>query len=121
MTMTREEFVSVLKMVARDSAADGVLKNLESPPGRRPALDLVKASKWFKQLGPEDREMVRWVAAEAAHACLFGVFCVLDRVRAFSRDSAAYLDLYYVAGGTRTLLNDFKEEALHDILNAVDE
>jgi L-arabinose isomerase len=121
MTMTREEFVSVLKMVARDSAVDTVLRNLETPPGRRPAPELVKSSAWFKQLGPEDREMVRWVVAKAAHDCLFGVFCVLDGVRAFARDSEANLELYYVSGGKRVLLNDFKEQLLHDILNAVDE
>lgn len=121
MAMTREEFVSALKKVARDGAVDAVLDNLADPPGRRPAPELVEASEWFKKLGPEERERVRWVAAQAAHACLFGVFAVLDRARAFSPDTEAYLELYYVSGGKKMLLNDFEDEDLHDLLNTVDE
>jgi hypothetical protein len=113
--MTSEEFVRALKFGSSDSAADGTIKNLRQPPGRRPHAALVKLSSWFNQLSSEDQACVAQVARESAEAALFGVFCVLDGVRVIEdTPDKGDLELYFIKNGNRTLINDPRQEPLHD-------
>ncbi|MDQ3816057.1 MAG: hypothetical protein M3362_00005 [Acidobacteriota bacterium] len=55
---------------------------------------------------------------DAVHASVFGFFCVLDGVRTIEGlGEKGSLELYYVSGATRVLLNNVGKEDLHDIYN----
>ncbi len=57
---------------------------------------------------------------DVAEAVLFGVLCVLDGVREIENEpDNGELELYYVRGGARVLLNDVKQGELHDIFQAM--
>ncbi len=66
--------------------------------------------------------MVERAMRDAARGAVFGFFCVLDGVRAIegpgSPGAKGSLELYYVSGSARELLNDSDKEYLHDIYNA---
>src|SRR6185295_6957907 len=94
------------KLYACDSSVDGTAKNLLRPPGRRPHPDLPRLSTWFKQLSADDQIAVLDVAREAAESAIFGVFCILDGVRAIEggTDKGGF-EIHYVKGDERVLLN----------------
>jgi hypothetical protein len=79
--MTPENFVEALKTECRDSAVEGCVDALLSPPGRRPAAELLELSRWFNSLGEADRTNVIGAMRQAAHETLLGVLCVIDGVR----------------------------------------
>lgn len=119
--MNAEEFVAAVKLVVLDGAVRDVQSNLASPPGRRPAAGLMRASEWFLGLADEDRSMVMEVAGDAAHAAVFGLLAVLDGVRAIEgHGPKGSLRLVYVSpDGEETVLNDEAGEELHDLLNSI--
>ncbi len=80
--MTPKEFVVALKSECRDSAVAGCLGDLQLPPGRKPAPELVKLSEWYLSLSTDGQENVAAAMRQAADATLFGVLCVIDGVRA---------------------------------------
>ena len=56
---------------------------------------------------------------DVAEDVVFGVLCVLDGVRAIENGpDKGELELYYVKGESRVLLNDMKQCELHDIFQA---
>lgn len=79
--MTTDEFIDLFVDRVYRSAVSSVVDTLATPPGRRPSADLVKASSWFRSLTEEDRRMVHWIIADAAHAATFGALAVLDGSR----------------------------------------
>ena len=119
--MNPEEFVAAIKLVVLDAAVRDAQSVLVSPPGRRPAAGLVRASEWFLGLSDEDRSMVMEVARDAAHGAVFGMLAVLDGVRTIDAiGPKGLLRLVYVsADGEETVLNDEAGEELHDVLNSI--
>jgi len=79
--MTPETFVEALKTECRDSAVEGCVNVLLSPPGRQPGAELLELSRWFNSLGEADRKNVVAAMRQTAHETLFGVLCVIDGVR----------------------------------------
>jgi hypothetical protein len=60
------------------------------------------------------------VLAQGINAALFGVFCVLDGVRAISSDPDAELEVTWVQGsGKRIPLVGPPNEMLHDIYRGI--
>jgi hypothetical protein len=54
---------------------------------------------------------------EATEMTLFGLFCVLDGVRAIENgEDKGILELWYRKGDDTMLLNDMDEDFLHDLL-----
>ena len=91
---------------------------LRSPPGRRPAPELIAISQWFNALPPSDQEMVIHAMHEAADSTLFGVLCVLDGVRAIeSSAEKSQFQLTATKQGVTAVLCP-GEEFLHDIYKA---
>lgn len=80
--MTPERFVEAVVSNGRDAAVADCVANFERPPGRKPAPRLIELSQWFNHLAERDRELVISALREVADATLFGVFCVIDGVRA---------------------------------------
>jgi hypothetical protein len=68
----------------------------------------------------EDQSAVVDVACEAAETAIFGVFCIIDGVRAIenSPDKGGY-EIYYVKADHRQLLNDPEVGPLHDIFQSM--
>jgi hypothetical protein len=76
-------------------------------------------SRWFLQLSVEDQDMLLEVVNDAVEGVVFGFFCVLDGARAIeARPDQRELELYYVKGEERVLLNPQGEE-LHDLFQGM--
>lgn len=113
--MEIEHFVDVVREHVMHSAVDGVLENLEHPPGRRPAAELVELGRWYQSLPAADREMLARALTEAAHAAVFGIFAMLDGARRVDDEQPpGTLELWHNGRGGRTLLSG----ELHDQLNS---
>lgn len=114
--MDSETFIEILKSVVEESAISDTLKILEKPPGREPKESLVRMSHWFNNLTENDKIMVKEVLSEGFKLNMFGFLCLLDGVRLLN-DFHGKLELYYVQGNEKVLLNDSNKEYLHDIYN----
>ena len=115
--MTPQHFVDVVHEVVYRSAVNDVVANLSEVP-RGADATLGNASAWYNALPPDARAHARAIAEMAAHHALFGLFCVLDGVRAAesTRDKGRFI-LAYNKGGVATTLNPPNGELLHDLLN----
>lgn len=118
--MDSDTFVSAVKRVVEDAAAEDCIKLLSSgPPGRRPPPNLVELSEWFRSLSDTDRAMVQRVAHEASRLAVFGFLCVLDGARAVeAAGPKGDFELWFVKDGQRQLLNPASGKVLHDIYRA---
>ncbi|MEG2804808.1 hypothetical protein [Stenotrophomonas sp.] len=112
--MNSEQFVQAIQQHAQDAATDTTMRNLQSPPGRRPAARAVALSQWYNGLSDQDKANVRAVVGEATHAAVFGVLAVLDGVRVVDEEKGRF-ELFHV-GRARTLLNPGDRD-LHDLLD----
>ncbi|MBZ5499667.1 MAG: hypothetical protein LAP85_24980 [Acidobacteriia bacterium] len=113
--MDAEGFVAAIRVSAMRSAADGTIANMNDPPGRRPAPELVALGNWYRALPASDREMVQHALLEAAHAAVFGVFAILDGARRVDpAQPPVEFELWHVARDGRIKLNG----DLHNILNS---
>ena len=114
--MKPEQLAEALYRYAGEAAARNAISSLNRPAGRRPDPSLVRRSQWFLKLQPSDQELVAEVAHDAARCAIFGVLCILDGVRMIEDgpDRGA-LELYYVNGPDKVLLNDIRTTLLHEI------
>jgi hypothetical protein len=118
--LTPEEFVSVVKLQTSDAAVQGALKAMKQPPGRAPSERLLALSRWYNQLPEADQHMIETALQQAAESAIFGFFCILDGVRAIENTTdKGGLELYFVKGNERKLLNDPRTEELHNLFNAL--
>ena len=117
--MLLDQFLSAIRKEVEDSAARGVIENLENPPGRSPERALLEISEWFRALPKGDREMVMAVARDSAHSAVFGFLCVLDGVRPIEDGpSKGTFELWHAKDGERVLLNSEGNNLMHDEYNA---
>ena len=115
--MTREDFVKAVKTEALDTAVRDTILDLQDPAGRKPAISLIRIHEWYEALDAESQKFVEQVARMAAESATFGLMAILDGVRAVeSGGDKGALVLEYRKGTTKTLLNDFHQKLLHDIL-----
>src|SRR5437868_13912951 len=115
--MTRVDFVKAVKSEALDTAVRDTLMDLQDPPGRNPSASLMAVHDWYRRLDPQSKGFVEQVAGMAAESAAFGVMAILDGVRAIEAGRGkGDLVLEYRKGATRLLLNDPREELLHEIL-----
>ncbi len=64
--------------------------------------------------------MLRAALREVAESAVFGFFCVLDGVRVIEESpEKGDLELYYVKGEERNLLNNPNGGELHDLFNSL--
>jgi hypothetical protein len=106
-------FVELVEKWGFTSAIKATLKNMTSPPTSN--AELVELSRWFNGLELSSQRMTeRAVVRGAAHA-IFGFLCIIDGARAIEPGpDKGHLELFYVKGKTRVLLNDPSEEPLND-------
>lgn len=118
--MNSAEFVGAVKTVCSDGEAEGIIRSFRNPPGRRPSNRSMRLSKWFQQLSVNDQEMLREALTDTAERVVFGIMCVLDGARAIeSGPEKGSLELYYVKGDQRVLLNDPQNEELHHLFQGM--
>jgi len=118
--MDSEEFVRVVKLTCSDNKGEENVRSLRNPPGRRPSAKLQRLSKWFHQLSPENQAGLAEALNDAAEGAVFGLLCILDGVRAIeSGPDKGRLELYYVNGEQRVLLNDPAREELHNLFQGM--
>jgi hypothetical protein len=109
------DFAEIVMEEAFLPAVSGVVANLESPPGRRPADDLASASRWYLSLGPDERAHVAWVAAAGAHGALF---CLLSVIDGASQSVCDSFELVGIVGDNRHDLIP-PNEGLHEAFQAL--
>jgi hypothetical protein len=114
--MTREQFVQAIKTEALDTAVRDTILDLHDSPGRTSGPSLTEVQQWYQRLDPESRKFVEQIARMAADGATFGVMAILDGVRAIEAEDKGDLVLEHRKGATRLLLNDPRQELLHDNL-----
>jgi hypothetical protein len=116
--MTNEEFVAAIKLTVSDAAVSGMIKTLSRPAGRKPSAHLVRLSAWYNRVGHDDQQLLAKVLQEAVEHAVFGFFCVLDGVRAIEDNiEKGAVELYFVKAGEKVLLNNPRQEELHNLFN----
>lgn len=115
--MTPQYFVETLKQVVQEATIDDMISNLQKPPGRNPSQSLLQQSSFYNNLTEAQKVDLKKILAETAEMALFGLFCVLDGVRAIEDgEEKGNLELWYRNGETTLLLNDPNNEFLHDLI-----
>ena len=114
--MDRDEFVAAIKMAVRDSAIRGVISCLEEPPGRTISDRDKEMSNWYISLSDREKTLLQNIVMEGVDLSLFSYFCVLDGVQEFDYEKGE-LELYYIKGDEKRLLNDVRDEFLHDLFS----
>lgn len=110
--MDKKTFVDVVARQASIAAVDDTREVLLSPPGRKPSKDLLELSAFYRGLAAEDRQLVDRIMADVADATLFGVFCILDGVRAIEDGTKGRLILTHHSADSSSDLNP--DQDLHD-------
>ena len=115
--MNADEFVFSIDKHVRLAAIEGTESVIRNPPGREPDVGLVKLSEWYNTLSGGEREMVQSAIEAAVTHAVTGFLVVLDGLTAIEDgiDRGA-LELYYVKGATRVLLNPHDRPPLHEKL-----
>ena len=114
--ITNEDFVNSIKEVVVETAFNSVKENLFRPPGKSPALRLIKMSEWYNKLNDSEKNILFQIIQESVDTAVFGFLCVLDGVRSFENENKGELKLYYEKGNEKILLNDKNSEYLHNLL-----
>lgn len=120
--MTTRKFVEAIKGQTKDAAVNGTIACFKGPPGRRQRERLARLAAWYKQLSPDDQNMLSEALAEAAEMAVFEFLCVLDGVSVIENtQEKGGLELFFVKSSERTRLNEPCGEELHNIFNGLHE
>jgi hypothetical protein len=118
--LNQSEFVDLLHKVLLEGQGAKLVADWSNPPGRSLGAERLGRKAWIKRLSAEDRAQLAAFAADAMHASLFGMLCVLDGNRAIEDGDRGHVELFHVENGTRTLLasSDMNTEVLplHELL-----
>lgn len=114
--MTKEEFVKSIDIAVGQATVSDIKSVLETPIGRQPDKKSIDLSNWYNNLSSADKDNLHQVIEKTADMCLFGMFCVLDGVRAIE-DSVpkGELVLEFKKDNKSFRLNEEKGMYLHDI------
>lgn len=121
--MNEEQFIEGVKIAVRDGTISSVLKVLNKPPGKHPKQEQVHLSEWYKSSSESDKSNIEKVITYTVNLCVFVLLAVLDGVSIIeSGPEKGDLELYYVKGLIKELINQPNSEFLHDIFrNSLDE
>jgi hypothetical protein len=114
--VNQDDFIKGLKIAVRDSAARGVMKQLEKPSGRRPSVAALRRSAWYRTLSESDKATLAEIVHEATESTLFGLLVVLDGGCAIEDGEAqGELLLFYRHHGVDVPLNGDALPPLHEL------
>lgn len=118
--MNNEEFVSLLRSQVFESALNTTRQLLENPPGNSPSRSLVRISEWYRELSPEEKDLVKSVMRRTARSCVFSLLTLLDGVSLFPVEGKrGTFELYYIVEDQEVRVNDPEQEFLHDIFGSL--
>lgn len=116
--MTKEEFISAIKVEVVDISIDATIQTVIEPPGRSPKAELVELSAWYNSLNASDKDGVRKMVKMGVDLSTFSFLTIIDGDTVITdRGVGGEFELYYVNGPERTLLNPPTGIALHDLFN----
>jgi hypothetical protein len=117
--VTPAQLASIVRDTAFQSAVEGLVANLQRPPGRSPSKDLTAASTWYKALPESDVAVVDSLIRESARAAIFGVLATLDGIRTWSPDDDGTFELWHRSSEGNQLVNPPSGEMLHEAFTNV--
>ena len=80
--------------------------------------NLLDRANWYKNLDEDQRRILADTITAAVDNAIFGLFCVIDGVRAIEDgNEKGLLELRYIKGLTSTLLSGANCDMLHDLYN----
>jgi len=112
--MNSKLFIESIIEVVRDSTISDIVDNLKEPPGRKPNISDIELSHWFLKLSSEDVENIKKIITYSVDGSIFGLLSVIDGVRTFEDNGNGKLELIYKDTSENILLNNPKNEYLHD-------
>ena len=116
--MDKRSFINNVKSFVRDTAVEDTYENAIDPPGKTPTEIEKAIAKWVNKLSTREKEYVQFLIKAAADEALFGIFCVIDGVRSVTDEDGDFI-LQFKTNKASNILNDIKDEYLHDIFNEV--
>ena len=118
--MTPEEFVDVIRLMVRDASISDTISVLSDPLGRKVSSMRRARSDWYKALPSAERRLLIGAIEEAVDSAVFGLFAVLDGVRAAENGpNKGRFELRHI-GATVSLLTTPTGPMLHDLYNTDD-
>ena len=113
--MTREEFVEGVEIAVRRSTIREMTQVLKGTLAAQPESEK-KLAMWYNTLSAEEKDSVSGVIDLSVDLAIFGLFCVLDGVRAVERGPEnGELNLTYSRRNQSISLSGPEGEPLHDI------
>jgi hypothetical protein len=120
--MTAEQLIKDIKIYLSDGCIQDVLEELVTPTSQSPTSKEVSLSIWYNQLNDSQKDFIHYIIKESIENSIFGFLCILDGVRSIEdadkKGEKGDLELYYVKGQQRILLNNSDNEFLHDIFKS---
>lgn len=119
--MNQEEFVELIKKYVAKAGANDVIGNLIAPVGRKPSDKLLKMSNFYNAMDSASKKIIDEIVHEAIDTGIFGFLCLIDGVRSVNMNGEQnHLKLTFINDNTgeEIILNNPKEDFLHDIYNA---
>lgn len=120
--MNSEQFTEAVRRYVADAAINDTAQLLLAPPGRQPAASLVKSSRWYNSLTPQDQEQVMLIAADAVHGAMFGFMCVLDGARVIDEEHSEFhlFSVNPVDNITTRISGPEENNSLHELYKALE-
>jgi hypothetical protein len=113
--MNTDEFVAIVKQRVCNAAVRDTVANLERPPGRQPARDLVVESSWFNGLDDAQKALAVGIIRRSVDNAIFGLFSILDGIRAVEdSDERGHFELRFVKGDVQDIISP-SEAYLHEM------
>jgi hypothetical protein len=118
--MTSLDFVNAIRIEVEDSTVAALTAMLQNSSEQPPAERGRPLFEWYKRLDESDLSFVQEIIRETAEQAVFSFLTMLDGMSIIENDvSKGRLELYYLKGNDRILLNDPAEEELHNVFNQV--
>lgn len=115
--MSPKYFVEIVKEVVQEQAINDMIETLIEPVGHEPPAQSKVMSDFYLSLSQEQKDILKNIIRNTSEMTLFGLFCVLDGVRAIeSGEDKGLLELWYRKGDYTLLINNEDEDFLHDLL-----
>ncbi|MCG8634578.1 MAG: hypothetical protein MI863_12170 [Desulfobacterales bacterium] len=114
--MNKKSFINNVKSFVRDAAVEDTYENAIAPPGKTPTEIEKSIANWVNSLSSEEKDYIQHLIKAATDETLFGLLCVIDGVRTVTEEDGNFV-LQFKTDTTSFLLNDSKDEYLHDIFN----
>lgn len=114
--MSPKYFVEITRKVVHEQAVNDVIETLLEPVGNKTSQENVQMSAFYGSLTEEQKGVFNRILLNTSEMTMYGLFCVLDGVRAVENgENKGSLELWYRNGEFTQLLNDPDDEFLHDL------